>query len=801
MKRSRLILPTLLFVFGLLFMLLTPGARAWQVSIFECSGCGSRAESVVVDAAGDVISVGGFGYGADMIKISGANGSVIWRSKVMGHESRNYAQDLAIDSHGDLFVVFAWTRVVVKVSGADGTEMWRKPIGGTLNALLPIVNAVKVDRDDNVVTAGTMGGYFNVYKLDGITGDEKWHNDARGGMANGIAVDANGDVAAAGIMSRNFATVKLRGQDGQEIWHNEIDGAGNFSNDFEEANAVAIDQDGSVVAAGVTSNEIANFRDFTVAKYLPDGTTAWIEIVDGNYVLQNDRGEQFNQSNDIAYAVTIDKDGNVIAAGSIQEDNDVPATGHEPEHFRVVKIAKQGGVVWSKPADEHVIGQDYIDGHAFTVAVDGAGDVAASGVHGGRFTVVKFQGSTGAKAWPAHQISSGGLGNGNNGLSVVMDHARDIVAAGEIIGSDGFSKFTVIKLHGTDGADYFATPSPTPTPTPAPSPSPTPVQDPVTAYAPLVWLHPQELYWPTDPSRFINTSRLLWSHDINCADHAIPNSNPIDVTKLGDNSASSTPYSHRRRQYYRCAHDTNFSEPFTTRQHTRPNDNNRPGLETFNAEGFYLDLPNSARARRGTLSASPDISIYSGVPVYYEYIHSHYVAYWFFYAYDDYRIPRIGSVQGHEGDWERISILLDDYDRPLKVFYYSHKDGVEVDWNDVVKYGTHPFVFSAKGTHGSYPTPGPHELYLPNGSRFCLPILRRTCLFDQTDHGRQWRTWENLLDVKQQPWYGYGGAWGEVRGGTVGGLVPASENTGPLGPSQFKTSARSNWTQSYGGPN
>ena len=188
----------------------------------------------------------------------------------MGHESRNYVQDIAIDSHGDVFVVFAWTRVVVKVSGADGTKIWEKPIGGTLNALLPVINAVAVDRDDNVLTAGTMGGFFNVCKLDGRTGEEQWHYDARGGYANGVAVDGNGDVAAAGMMSNNFATVKLRGTDGQELWYDDINGPGSFTNAFEEARAVAVGTDGSIVVAGVTVDVTGEFNDctkeFTVVK-------------------------------------------------------------------------------------------------------------------------------------------------------------------------------------------------------------------------------------------------------------------------------------------------------------------------------------------------------------------------------------------------------------------------------------------------------------------------------------------------------------------------------------------------------
>jgi hypothetical protein len=42
-----------------------------------------------------------------------------------------------------------------------------------------------------------------------------------------------------------------------------------------------------------------------------------------------------------------------------------------------------------------------------------------------------------------------------------------------------------------------------------------------------------------------------------------------------------------------------------------------------------------------------------------------------------------------------------------------------------------------------------------------------------------WRTWQLLTDAQQEPWYGYGGAWGAV--GTRPGTI------GPLGPSAYKT--------------
>jgi hypothetical protein len=44
----------------------------------------------------------------------------------------------------------------------------------------------------------------------------------------------------------------------------------------------------------------------------------------------------------------------------------------------------------------------------------------------------------------------------------------------------------------------------------------------------------------------------------------------------------------------------------------------------------------------------------------------------------------------------------------------------------------------------------------------------------------QWCTWESLLPLRRQPWYGFAGGWGRVFEGT--------HTTGPLGPSPYRGS-------------
>jgi hypothetical protein len=115
----------------------------------------------------------------------------------------------------------------------------------------------------------------------------------------------------------------------------------------------------------------------------------------------------------------------------------------------------------------------------------------------------------------------------------------------------------------------------------------------------------------------------------------------------------------------------------------------------------------------------------------------------------------------HEGDWERITVYLDEADPerspPASVAFYRHSTNTFRKWGSVAKEaGTHPVAYSAIGSHASLPTPGFGHLDVGDPD------------------GPQWRTWDDLAPIFDQPWYGFGGAWGRV------GRV--RDSTGPLGP-------------------
>ena len=282
---------------------------------------------------------------------------------------------------------------------------------------------------------------------------------------------------------------------------------------------------------------------------------------------------------------------------------------------------------------------------------------------------------------------------------------------------------------------------------------------PVSAYAPLVYLsgggpeiaHQPETYFPASARRFfLFHSELKWNLP-NWWDLTIAGRGQVRAIRLGASTQNQNPYVTTSRGTDGWDHN------FRARDFTRPWDESQDrGFARWN-EGFFLNLVGE-QYRTGANPNSLDV-----VPAYYQYEPGgRYITYWFFYPFN------YGAAGfNHEGDWERISIKLDAANNPTHVALYRHGCHRVVTWAQISKVpnSTHPIVFSATGTHASYATAGKHE-------DTCAPI------FDFTKATHAWQTWRSLADAEKQPWYGFGGAWGEVGQFT--------DTTGPLGPSIYK---------------
>lgn len=308
---------------------------------------------------------------------------------------------------------------------------------------------------------------------------------------------------------------------------------------------------------------------------------------------------------------------------------------------------------------------------------------------------------------------------------------------------------------------------------------------PAETFAPLISIHPREQWRPTNPIDFVARSTLRWI-DAKCGDVRIAAGVNAGTGLPGARSAPPPagvpPLEHVRlatdKPFYRHALGESpgckGGKSVTTADYTRPFDPDRPaGIRPD--QGFVLDpadlkrhglvpMRDSAGPPQMRLLASYEQrrERYDGGPALR-------VTYWLLFATHapHGRSPAIAAL-AHEGDWERVSVLLQIADgknryTPISVRYYevggSHKD---VAWQSVPRTRarpasgrTHPVVFVARGSHTPYPKPGKYSasergVAFRDEARACPDCI-------------EWRTWELMWDVAGQGWYGYGGGWGDSR--------------------------------------
>jgi hypothetical protein len=182
------------------------------------------------------------------------------------------------------------------------------------------------------------------------------------------------------------------------------------------------------------------------------------------------------------------------------------------------------------------------------------------------------------------------------------------------------------------------------------------------------------------------------------------------------------------------------------------------------------------------------------VPAYYEFGRERYkgkptlrVTYWILFGRDAPALPRpIRRQFTHEGDWERIAVLLQPTDsgpRPLAVRYHAGRSYREIAWRTAPRVAspqgaeaTHPVVYSARGSHTLFPTAGRYPYAIQyagdDGQKFTVTDVAPAC-----PACIRWKTWQHLRNARAEAWYGYGGAWGDS--------AAYPNNAGPLGPSPY----------------
>jgi hypothetical protein len=321
--------------------------------------------------------------------------------------------------------------------------------------------------------------------------------------------------------------------------------------------------------------------------------------------------------------------------------------------------------------------------------------------------------------------------------------------------------------------------------------------DPARAFAPLVHLYENERAKPIGAMQFLEGSSLGMSNDPCFLTETVA----VSAMRLRIKRDEPAPVLYPRRLAERDAYRTKVQNPdcvgrqrrsYGTGQHTRPFDAGRPaGMHP--KEGFFLNLLTDRLHGMARYVRDGDQLRVAGMPVYYDRRTERVdgspgvrITYWLLFGLDAYPEGSPAASLTHEGDWERISVLLRrgpraDAWRPVSVRYHAHGSARDVPWESVeVARGSadgpasHPVAYAAGGNHALYPRDGDTTIarVRDDGARVRTVDRHGSCSDCPT-----WSTWEILLPARRQPWYGYGGAWGAVG--------PSDATSGPIGPSPF----------------
>jgi uncharacterized delta-60 repeat protein len=299
------------------------GVEQWVRRYNGPANLGDLATAIAVDNEGSVF-VTGYSRGVETrhdyatIKYSSL-GVEQWVRRYNGPaDSSDAARAIAVDNEGNVYVTGSSAGdgtggdyATIKYSSL-GVEQWVQRYNGPANSS-DRANAIAVDNEGNVYVTGYSvgdgtGNDYATIKYSSL-GVEQWvqryngpSNNSDGATA--IAVDNEGNVYVTGSSrgdgtDSDYATIKYSSL-GVEQWVQRYNGPGNGQ---DIANAIAVDNEGSVFVTGYSRGSEPNY-DYATIKYDSLGVEQWVQRYNGPA-----------NNSDIARAIAVDNEGNVYVTG------------------------------------------------------------------------------------------------------------------------------------------------------------------------------------------------------------------------------------------------------------------------------------------------------------------------------------------------------------------------------------------------------------------------------------------------------------------------------------------------------
>lgn len=258
-------------------------------------------------------------------------------------------------------------------------------------------------------------------------------------------------------------------------------------------------------------------------------------------------------------------------------------------------------------------------------------------------------------------------------------------------------------------------------------------------FAPIVYLHSKEEWFPSSVEWYLNRVALCFESDKNIIlKPGVITPQTIDLLVTQEQqgiSSGATAFDFDKFQWF-------LRIPETTGDQIRRGDPSANGVITATC---YVHLRETQ---------NPDVVD---------------LQYWFFYPYNGDIVEGPMSSGTHDADWEHITVRLDHNAQAVQGVYYA-RHGDEARWAPLVQCldpSGRPFVYSARSSHASYWTIGVQH----RDSKIPLDLAD-----DHTDSGPCWDTAQHLallndnpLADQANPWNRFSGHWGGSKGGGLFG--------------------------------
>ncbi len=249
-------------------------------------------------------------------------------------------------------------------------------------------------------------------------------------QANAVAVDNQGNVYVTGFTNNlDYITIKYN-SGGDELWRTLYNGTGNGE---DEAKAIALDNQGNVYVTGHSLGAGSN-HDYATIKYNTNGVEQWV-------ARYNDPTNNWDQACDLA----VDMQGNVYVTGNCWD------TGVSLD-YTTIKYNTNGVEQWVAVYD----GPTHSYDQANAIAIDSSGNIFVTGLSystGTRndYVTIKYN-QNGVQQWVATYNGTGNSADQAN--CIVVDRHNNVYVAGSSIGLGTAEDFATVK-YNSDGVQQW----------------------------------------------------------------------------------------------------------------------------------------------------------------------------------------------------------------------------------------------------------------------------------------------------------------------------------------------------------